>query len=122
MNNFLHTKITRRIFDLTKRYRNHRPGRIPGIKIAEIMKTYEVHGKNINVIHATALSNGYGHKKITVELQEEFTGETKTFSATTSNMPDFDTATDLDGQDKYEALYEIIDSSVEDEVYEWLED
>jgi hypothetical protein len=84
------------------------------------MKNYESNGKIFNVTHASALTYGYGHKKITVELTET-TGETKTFSATTSYMPGYDAACDLEGQDKFDALYELISGQISDEVYEWLE-
>lgn len=84
------------------------------------MKTYQIEGKEVYVYHASALSSGYGHKKITVELVEEFSGESMKFSATTSNMTDYD-AIDMEAQDRYEVLYELIDSKIEDNVYEWLQ-
>lgn len=86
------------------------------------MKTYETQiDKTVTVIHASSLPAGYGHKKITVELMSE-DGRAKEFAATTNNMRDFDAANELEGQDKYEALYELIESQIADQVYEWLEE
>ena len=45
---------------------------------------------------------------------------TKKFNATTSNMPGYDKANDLEGEEKYFALYELIESEIENEVIEWL--
>lgn len=84
------------------------------------MNTYEINGQNIVVLHASAVTSGYGHKKITVELMEESSGRTGTFTATTNYMTGYDAANELEGQDKYEALFELIDSKIQDEVYAWL--
>ena len=77
----------------------------------------------MKVTHAQAVQSGYGHKKITVEL-ENVSGERKTFSATTNNMPDFDDANDLkedDIQGYYNALYRLIEYQLADQVEEWLD-
>ena len=84
------------------------------------MKTYETQiDKTVTVLHASSLPAGYGHQKITVQLMSE-EGHTREFSATTYNMRDFDAANELEGQDKYEALYEIVENQIADRVYEWL--
>jgi len=75
--------------------------------------------KEIEIYHANAITSGYGHKKITVELS--YNGEYQKFTATTNNMPAYDEATELEGVDKYHALYEIIENQIIDEVAEWLE-
>ena len=75
--------------------------------------------KEIEIYHASALPSGYGHKKITVELC--YNNEYQKFSATTNNMPGYDAATELEGDDKYHALYELIEFQIIDEVAEWLE-
>lgn len=75
--------------------------------------------KEIEIYHANAITSGYGHKKITVELA--YNGEYQKFTATTNNMPSYDAATELEGADKYHALYEIIENQIIDEVAEWLE-
>lgn len=72
------------------------------------------------VTYANAIFSGYGHQKITVELTVN--GEAKKFSAVTNDMPSFDEATDFEGQEKYDALYSIIESQIEDDVIEWLYD
>lgn len=72
----------------------------------------------ISVQYADSLFSGYGHQRIKVEL--EFDGETETFSATTDFMPGFDKANELEGQERYDALYDLIEAQIEEEVLEWL--
>lgn len=76
---------------------------------------------NIEVYHASTLFAGYGHYNITVDLYCEEIDDYHTFEAVTNNMPDFDAACELEGQDKYNALYDIIKYQIEDEVNNWLE-
>nr|WP_317631374.1 hypothetical protein [uncultured Flavobacterium sp.] len=84
------------------------------------MATIELNGLQIEVYYANALTAGYGHKKIEVELCYE--GEYKTFKATTNFMPGYDAAMDIeDTEAKYVALYELIDTQIEDEVIEWID-
>lgn len=75
--------------------------------------------KEIEIYHANAITSGYGHKKITVELS--YNGEYKKFTAITNNMPSYDATTELEGSDKYYALYELIERQIIDNVSEWLE-
>jgi len=82
------------------------------------MKAINFIGTDLEINYTNALTSGHGHKKITIELF--FQGEYKTFSATTSNMPDYDDATELEGEDKDEALFNIIRYQIEDEVSEWV--
>ena len=77
-------------------------------------------GKEVEIVYANAMTSGYGHKKVTVELM--YDGNRKSFYATTNCMPAYDAANDLEGEEKYVAFYELIDSQVEDEVAEWLEE
>ena len=72
----------------------------------------------VTVGHASAIFSGYGHQKITVDLV--YNGETKTFWEVTNNMPGYDAATELEGQEYYEALYDLIDRKIEDQVTEWM--
>lgn len=74
--------------------------------------------KEVSLNYASSMTSGYGHKKITVELECE--GEYKDFSATTNNMQGFDNANDLEGDDKYIAFFELIESEIEEEIMEWL--
>jgi hypothetical protein len=71
----------------------------------------------INVLFASAKFAGYGRQRIIVELQ--CNGLKRTFTHTTSNMSDFDDAMDLEGQEKYNALYDLISYSISDEVNEF---
>ena len=75
-------------------------------------------GKEISIHYANGLTAGHGHKKIEVEI--EYKNEYKKFHATTSNMPSWDDAQDLEGEEKYTALYEMIESQIEDEIAEWI--
>lgn len=82
------------------------------------MKAITFLNTELEINYTQSLTAGHGHKKIIVELcfKEEF----KTFSATTSNMPDYDDATELEGSDKDEALFNIISYKIEDQVNEWI--
>ena len=83
------------------------------------MITTNIQGNEIEITYASALTAGYGHKKITVEV--EFNGMRKEFKATTSNMPAYDEAMNIeDMEDKYFALYEIIESQIEDNILDWI--
>lgn len=86
------------------------------------MKNYTTSANDtvLTVNDAIATFSGYGHYKIEVTLKNEVTGEIKKFIKTTSNMPGIDNAKDLEGQEKYEALYEIIESYLDDEVVDWI--
>ena len=84
------------------------------------MKTYTTtQGQEFTIDHASAITSGYGHQKITVYVMAE-SGEKKEFSAKTNNMPDFDEANELEGQDKYEALFDLVEYSLDGEISEWL--
>jgi hypothetical protein len=82
------------------------------------MKTINFLNTELEINYTQALTAGHGHKKITVELY--LLGEYQTFSATTSNMPDYDEATELEGSDKDEALFNIISRQIEEQVDEWI--
>lgn len=84
------------------------------------MATIELQGLSIEVYYANALTAGYGHKKIEVELY--YNGEYKTFKATTDFMPGYDAAMDLeDTNERYVALFGLIEYKIEDEVIEWVD-
>lgn len=85
------------------------------------MKTYstsEIAEFDYNVIYASAIPSGYGHKEITVEIVSD--GKTKEFKSVTSNMYDYDQAQDLEGQEKYEALFELVEYNLDGRIAEWL--
>lgn len=77
-----------------------------------------VQGQELEINYSFAVAAGYGHKKIKVELF--FGRESKVFSATTNNMPAFDEASALEGDEKYLAFYKIIESQIENQVFEWI--
>jgi hypothetical protein len=83
------------------------------------MKAIAINGVALEINWTNALTSGHGHKKITVELY--FDGKYEKFNATTNNMPDYDDATDLDGEDKDEALFNLIVYKIEDEIMEWIQ-
>lgn len=76
-------------------------------------------GLEIQVYHAQVLPSGYGHKSIEVELY--YNEEYKKFKGVTDNMPGYDVASDLEGEEKYIALYELIAFNIEDEVFDWVD-
>ncbi len=86
------------------------------------MKTYtttEIAEFNYTVDHASALPSGHGHKEITVTIVSE-NGNKKEFKSITSNMPGYDDAMDLEGQEKYEALFELVEINLDGKIAEWL--
>lgn len=84
------------------------------------MRTIKFNNTDLEINYTNALTAGHGHKKITVELC--YLEEYKTFYATTHNMPSYDEATELEGKEKDEALFRIIEWQIGDEVTEWLDE
>ena len=82
--------------------------------------TIIINYKELDITYATAISSGHGHKKISVWFIDYETLESITLTATTNNMPAFDRASDLEGQEKYVALYEIIASDIQDQLEEFV--
>ena len=82
------------------------------------MKTYKTNGQTYTVDHASSLFAGSGHQRITVTIADE-SYNTKEFSAVTDNIPDFDRAMDLEGQEKYEALFELVEHKLQGQIEEW---
>ncbi len=76
------------------------------------------HTNNITVDYAGYQSVGYGQKKINVSLVCD--GNIKNFTDTTNNIHGFDAATDLDGQERYDALYDLIRHQIANQVQEWI--
>ena len=84
------------------------------------MKTYTTtQGQEFTIYYTSAITAGYGHQKITAYVIAE-NGDKKQFSAKTNNMPDFDEATDLEGQEKIDALFLLVESSLDGEIVEWI--
>jgi hypothetical protein len=84
----------------------------------ENMRTINILNTDLEIYSANAIHAGYGHKKITVELY--YNSNYREFIATTSNMPCFDEANELEGEDKEIALFNIIENQIEEQVNEWL--
>lgn len=82
------------------------------------MTQITIGGKEVELLYASALTAGHGHKMITVELIHD--GNRKSFYAVTNAMPGFDAANNLEGEERYMAFYKLIESDIEDEVKEWL--
>jgi hypothetical protein len=74
----------------------------------------------IEIYHASAKPSGYGHIEIKVELF--LNGKFKEFSAITDNMPDYDAASELEGNEKCNALYKLIEHKISNSVDEWIEE
>jgi hypothetical protein len=82
--------------------------------------TIIINYKELEIICATAISSGHGHKQISVSFYDYENSESITLTATTNNMPAFDRASDLEGQEKYRALYDIIEMQIQDQLEEFV--
>lgn len=83
------------------------------------MKTYKTTtGQGFTVDYANSFTAGYGNKEILVVLVNQ-NGEGKGFVSITSNMIDFDKIAELEGQEKYEALFELVKNQFDDQIIEW---
>lgn len=76
-------------------------------------------GQEFKVEYAGSLPSGYGHQKISSYLVNE-EGDKKEFVAITSDMPGYDEANDLEGQERYEALFNLVDSFLDYQISEWI--
>ncbi|MEY2702607.1 MAG: hypothetical protein RLY43_1243 [Bacteroidota bacterium] len=81
-------------------------------------KSISIEGTELVIYNVNVQNSGYGHKKITVTFI--YRNDFKDFTATTNNMPDCDTASELEGHDRDVAYYEIIKNSIYDAVVEWV--
>lgn len=68
--------------------------------------------------YADSLPSGYGHRKVTVQIQ--CGDEVKKFQDVTTDMEGYDNASQLSGQEKYDALYNLIAHKIDEEVFDWL--
>jgi hypothetical protein len=63
--------------------------------------------------------HGHGHYKITIRLTN---GDVMgLFNATTDDMPAIDEISDMEGDEKEMALFNLISDKIEDKVAEWLD-
>lgn len=79
-----------------------------------------VNNTELEVIHASKLPSGRGHFKIHIQILNHENMESKYFSATTSNMRAIDAATELEGTERIQCLYECIESSIRENIEEWI--
>ena len=83
------------------------------------MQKVTIANTELYLYSAQALSSGHGHYKITIRLiNGDIMG---IFSATTDDMPAIDEISDIEGNEKEMALFNLISDKIEDEVAEWLE-
>ena len=69
------------------------------------------------VTYAKAEKTGYGRFKISVSIRNnDF--EERTFSHTTTNTEGIDEAMSFEGMERYQALYELIEYSIQGQVQE----
>ena len=74
--------------------------------------------EQVSVWYASSRQVSYGHHKVSVELN--FNNDYKTFSAVTTDTEALDVASELEGEGKWNALYNIIKYHIEDEVNSWI--
>ena len=85
------------------------------------MKTsITINNQELEVILASKMPLGFGHYKINVHILNHENMKSKYFASTTSNMSAIDAASELEGDEKYMALYEIIASDIQDQLEEFV--
>jgi hypothetical protein len=72
----------------------------------------------IEVYYAKALPHSFGSVKVTVELLCD--GQFKEFTGYVNFMPNYDFAMTLDGDQRYQFLFNLIESQISDEIKEWI--
>lgn len=82
--------------------------------------TITINNTELELTYATAISSGFGHKKVSVTFYDYNNSESIVLSATTNNMRAFDAASELEGDEKYEALYNIIAADIQDQLEEFV--
>lgn len=82
--------------------------------------TITINNQELELTYATAISSGHGHKKISVTFYDYNNSESIVLSTTTNNMRAFDAASELEGQEKYIALYELIQYDIQDQLEEFV--
>ena len=82
--------------------------------------TITINNTELELTYATAISSGFGHKKVSVTFYDYNNSESIELSATTNNMRAFDAASELEGDEKYEALYNIIAADIQDQLEEFV--
>lgn len=84
----------------------------------KIYTTSEIAAFDFTVTYANAMFSGHGHNKIEVEIN--YNGERKSFKATTTKLDSVDDAKELEGQEKYEALFSIVENDLDGKIADWI--
>lgn len=83
------------------------------------MKTVEILGKQMQIYSVSALSVGYGRKRISVEII--YNGNSNTFTASTTDMEAFDEANEIDNYDERQyAIFSIVKYQIIEQIANWL--
>lgn len=82
--------------------------------------TITINNQELEITYATAISSGFGHKKVSVTFYDYNNSESIVLSHTTNNMRGFDAASELEGQEKYIALYELIQYDIQEQLEEFV--
>ena len=84
------------------------------------MTQVKIADKTLELCYANSMTYGYGHKSVMVQLY--YNGMYKDFAATTNRVDLTDDASELEGDERYLALYNIIDGQIEHLVIDWIEE
>jgi len=83
------------------------------------MEKVTIANTELYLYSAQTLFAGHGHSKITIRLTN---GDVMgVFNAITDDMPAMDEISDMEGNEKEMALFNLISDKIEDEVAEWLD-
>jgi len=74
-------------------------------------------GKQVNIIYASSFPD-FESEKIKVEV--EYEGLSEYFYSYTTDLKGFDRAQELEGKEKYKALYNLICNDIDQDILEWL--
>lgn len=77
-------------------------------------------GNEFKIDHAYSLPHGHGFKQIIVTVV--FDDKKTEMKTLTNNMPAYDDAMDLDGQEKYEALFRLVSHILDCHIENWIDE
>ena len=76
-------------------------------------------GKDFTILHAASFPSGQWNRIITLDVKHG--ARRSNFQAVTGNMRGYYKAKDMDwGQEFFEALFKLIESEIEAEISEWI--
>lgn len=82
------------------------------------MKIHSVQNYDIQIKHASICFLNNGQKKIFIDVK--YRDKLEPFFTITSNHKAIDNVRSLNGNERYDALYKIIDKQIEGEILEWI--